>query len=287
MSEFNPETPESPYPTDVENAAWKDGYKAKVRGFSKEDNPCTAADTCVAWSFGHEAAPEPTVVPLDITEVDWTAPGIHIGAYLRDSQRAGILPTFKEYGLPEGTEKPDWADNNAQANMIPLPIETVNALAYWAIRSGHVSIDLPCPPYQFENEGASLTISAGVFKKSGTKAEWQAVLKRMQEEVNDMPDGLNVDDVNVTLDVVQRATVRSTATVDASTLLAYADQYVDDVWLGTLDELDDALAEAIEQIDVSELDIDDYNMETEIDDHEEADIQASDLTYDLEQVIEL
>lgn len=124
---------------------------------------------------------------------------------------------------------------------------------------GTKMIDLPCPPYQYENEGHQMTIMAGGYKKSGTKAEFEAFIEELQGEVEEMSEGIDVSDsyLRATGSVTQSFSVN----VAVSDLLDGDERMQDGYWLGDEDDLSEAAAEVFEE-DPSEYisgeDIDEY-----------------------------
>ena len=135
--------------------------------------------------------------------------------------------------------------------------------------------ELPCPPYNFEVEGARLTISAGFFSKSGSKKEWEQVLEGMQEEVDNMPDGFYIGDdyVNMTL----TARVSGSISVSASALLSGHEDMDEDEWTGTPDEYEQAVSDATDDYDFS-YDVSDMEIDMDYADWEVEDIDTSELS---------
>ena len=145
-----------------------------------------------------------------------------------------------------------------------------------AIRGTYQKIELPCPPYDFEVNGTELTITAGAFRKTGTKSEWEGVLQTMTEEVENMPDGYDIADdyVNITLS----ARVTGSITVNATSLLSGNSQLQDDMFAGTEEEYRDAIKEALYDYDwsyeTSEMEIDTDYADWEVDETDESDLST-------------
>ncbi len=127
-----------------------------------------------------------------------------------------------------------------------------------AIR-GTKTVELPCPPYTYEQEGIHLRITAGVYTKAGTKAEWEGVLAEMQAEVEDMPDGQYVGDdyVSATLTV----TYQTNVSIPVGSLIGGDSEMEDgETWVGDEDSYHAAIEEALEGYDF-EYDLDTGSMD--------------------------
>ena len=284
--------PRCPYFTEVEIKAWGEGLTAGLHtiGERNELNPYTSGDTCVAWATGFEAA-RYFPVPIDWGTVDWTHPGIKLTMWdktdpatqLRSPQ---MLLNWSDYPASD-KPTPDWKDNYPEHRSVPIDQHTLAAFMYRGIRDQVARIELPCPEYQFEANGNELTIIAGPFHKSGSKQEWEAVLDTMTREVEDLPNGLDVTDVSIDLLCTQPATARWSASVSVTDLLDNDERLSGDVWGGTADELEEAVSSALDNIDSSE--VSDYysDVEYEMDDWAEVEVEPSDLTYNLDDAVEL
>ena len=243
------DTPTNPYTTDVEEAAWAEGYLAGgLHDADKRNelNPYTPADTCVAWARGYDDA-NYTPVAIDWSNVDISNPAITQAVHEVVDTDTGIHSVYltlkhDAYRQRDDYATPDWKDNRWQERSILLQDAYTRNAMYHTQRSQPVgTIDLPCPPYEYEVNGNELTIKAGAFYKTGSKQDFQQVVTEMQENLDSMPEGIGIEDVSVTVDVSATATATWTTTVSATSLLDAHEQYVDDIWAGDMSELVDAL----------------------------------------------
>lgn len=289
-----------PYSANVEKRAWLEGYlnakqcddsgctEDEVKAHAEEDSEYTSADTMVAFKQGHEDFSYHPVA-IDWNTIDLTNPAIEQRIYSPNrDETTWMLVQWNEWRAraEDNSEKPDWADNRWNDRGIKLQDDYLrNAMRFSIYRQKDASVDLPCPPYEFEAEGSNLTIKAGPFFKTGSKQEWESVLESMQAEVDALPDGISVDDVTVNVDVTAPATATYSVSLAATDLLSGHGQYVDDVWAGSMDELHDALTEAVDEAD---LDPDYYSdISCDVDDYGEKEGYVPDLTYDLNDAVEL
>lgn len=141
--------------------------------------------------------------------------------------------------------------------------------------------ELPCPPYRFEYDNGTLSIHAGAFKKGGSKSEWRTVINQMMEEVEGMPDGIDVTDLPaITIDLKMVATTSIDLEVDQ--LLEGHDMYDGELWTGDKGDLEMALEEAIDNYD-----FDDSNVELSYAEMGEVEVDGHDLDYTMRKVEEL
>jgi hypothetical protein len=288
----------------IEKKAWCEGYTSAKRCFdggcteeeaethAKDDNEYTSGDTTVAWAQGHEDyGYQPVAVDWD--NVDYDDPAIDQRIFevfnVDTSVREGwMLVQWNEYRQREGVEKPAWADNRYQDRGIKLtPSFQRNAMHYAIRQQDDGSIELPCPPYRYTAEGNDLTITAGAYTKTGSKQDWQTVVDEMQGEVNELPDGIDIANVSVTVYVTAQATATYIVNPAATDLLADHDQLDNDVWAGTMDELRDELEIAIGELEGDDLDSEYGDVEFELDDYGRREAEASDIDYDLQDADEL
>ena len=176
--------------------------------------------------------------------------------------------------------KPKWADFPVYARSIKLAdghawSAGVRWLSNQEIR-GTKTYELPCPPYNFEVDGATLTISAGFFSKGGNKKDWTQVLEQMQEEVDNMPDGFYMGDDYLSVTVAARVT--GVISISASSLLSGHENLDDDeLWIGDADEYEAAVTDALDDYDWS-YEISDMEIDMDYADWETEDVDTSDLS---------
>ena len=289
------DTPTNPYTTDVEEAAWAEGYLAGgLHDADKRNelNPYTSADSCVAWARGYDDANySPSLVDWQNLDIGNPAITMKVHEVLDPDtsiREIYLLLVHDSYRQRDDRETPDWKDNRWQDRSIKLqPAYTRNAMYFTQRNEPKGTIDLPCPPYEYEVNGIELTIKAGAFYKTGTKADFQAVVTEMQQQLDDMPTGIDISDVTITVDCTATAQATWTATVDATTLLDNHEQYVDDVWAGTMDDLSDAITYAVDELDKSDLDSEYSEVEYDIDYYSDVEVELPDITYDLNDATEL
>lgn len=232
---------------------------------------------------------EPALLDLNEHGINLSDPQVHmsVDATWGANDPSGlwfVVGWQRDYTKPNSdptNQRPDWMEKDIKDRrfMKVLPVHVYTLVAQgW--RAG-ATIELPCPPYEYEAEGSTLTIKAKGFAKSGTKAEWTEVLAQMQEEVEALPDGIDTSDKTVTIDV--NRTVNYSKTLEVSSLLYYHDQMNDDgTWVGDDQELADACEEALQDLVYNEdSDLDNDGM-SEMYDGEIQDATFTDLTYDLE-----
>ena len=172
-----------------------------------------------------------------------------------------------DYSKPydhEDNMRPDWADLPVDERLMwVLPDTLVNAITRRTLQQPNRFVqELPCPPYMFDMDDGRLRIKAGPFEKHGSKAEWTAVIEQMQRQVDDMPDGINVEhasDITVEIDITGSTSVD----VSVDTLLYDHPNYDDGLWTGDEHDLESALEEAIDEYDFSQAVEMDY-VETEM-----------------------
>ena len=294
-------TPTNPYVTDVEIQAWGEGLTFALHGDKyldrNEANPYTSGDTCVAWAQGYDDAlyePAPfnpsELLPQEVQSYvsvaiyhdrDPSISSITRGTYLLWSWTGGTL--FEDSG-----RQPVWKDNRWQDRSIKLDTWSLRGIIQRGIGDptivGPGSYELPCPPYEFTYESGGMRMTAGTFTKYGDKEDFQAVITSMQDALNDAPETLDCSDVTINLSVSARASASWVQSIPVSDMLAGEDQMDGDEWNGTEDELHDAVVSAIDNLDSGEL-MDYYtDIDYEVDEYSEFDVEAQDLTYDLNDV---
>ena len=175
--------------------------------------------------------------------------------------------------------RPMWANFPVRARSIVIADgHAWSAAIRWMTNTdvrGYKTYELPCPPYNFEVEGSTLTISAGFFSKGGSKKEWEGVLESMQAEVDAMPDGFYVGDDYVNITVSAR--VSGTISVPASSILSGHEDLDEDEWTGGVDEYDAAVTDAVDDYDFS-YDVSDMEIDMDYADWEVDDIDTSELS---------
>ena len=297
-------TPTCPYVTDVEVQAWGEGLTYALHDDNylgrNEANPYTSGDTCVAWATGWgDGKYKPAV--FDFTAISDLPKEIqtYINITVQADREAGYNGVIKGMHLvwtwTGGTlyeaDQPAWVSNKWQHRSVPIDRYDVTRIVRQHLQNTHVTapetIELPCPPYSFTYSGGGMRISQGVFTKWGDKDDWQAVINSMQEALDAAPQGINVEDVSVTVDVSATATARWSSQVSATDLLSTHDDYDDGVWSGSMDDLADALDEAVCELDSSEVSDDYADIEYEMDYYGDTNVEASDINYDLDQAVEL
>ena len=281
------------YNKEVEPANWQayeDGHRMGAANPDTENpyrDDTTALKQKVAWDTGRSDVLY-TPVEIDWTKLDMTQEAIRMEVFYHTdpiTQVRELRLLLKWLGwMADADDKPDWADNRPMDASIPLDKYTTKNVMSYGIRSEISTIELPCPPYKYEAEGADLRITAGTFTKQGTKAEWQEFLDQAQAEVNDLPDGIDIDDVTVSVDVTARAVASWSTSIHATSLLSGHEKLSDEVWLGTMDELHDALVDAVDDVNAGELDAEYAEYNYEVDEYE---TQVVDLDYDLNDANEL
>ena len=288
-------TPTNPHTVEVEVQAWDEGLLAGgLHDADKRNelNPYTSGDTCVAWARGYDDAHYELVV-IDWSKVDLANPAITQKVHEVFNPDTGnkdvyLLLVHDSYRQRDDNVTPAWRDNRWQDRSILLQdAYSRNAMYHTQRKQPTGTIDLPCPPYEYEVNGNELTFKAGAFYKTATKQEFQAVVTEIQEQLDAMPDGIDISDVSVTIDCTATAQATWTASISATTMLDGHEQYVDDVWAGTMDELTDALDSASQELELSDLDTDYSEVEYDIDYYSDVEVELPDLTYDLNDATEL
>lgn len=155
---------------------------------------------------------------------------------------------------------PRWASLPEVHRSIPMGWNWASIMARSVVRSAKMNgiIELPCPPYEYHADGNRLTITAGNFTKGGSKQEWTEVLEQMQSEVEDLPDGQYVGDDYV--DVEMTVTYHTTVSVNVTSLLAGSGNMDDDTYIGTFDEFEDDIRDALDSYDW-EYEVDEANLD--------------------------
>lgn len=180
----------------------------------------------------------------------------------------------------EANQRPAWAYLPIDERVfMELPDPLVNAIVRRTMQQpNRLEIELPCPPYEYTIEDGRLQIKSGGYVKSGTKAEWQAVIKQMQAEVEEMPDGIDTTDLP---DITIQVNIKSSTTVDVSVqdLLEGSEQYDGELFVGDKTELEDALERALEDYEVDE-----YNTSMSDAYIDEIEAESNDLSYCMQQV---
>jgi len=122
-------------------------------------------------------------------------------------------------------------------------------------REGFGPIELPCPPYTYDVDGAQLTIIGGNFRKSGTKPEFEAFIEELQGEVEDMPEGEDVSDQYMR--ATGTVTVQFSVNIPITDILDGEENLTSDgLWMGDMDEMQERACTVFEE-DMSEYITDD------------------------------
>jgi len=196
--------------------------------------------------------------------------------------RAAMVWAYDEWNDKQDPKvRPAWAAFPVRARCILIDNQRAwNGAIRWVTNSeirGYNMYELPCPPYDFEQDGTQLIIKAGWMKKGGSKQEWTAVLEQMQEEVDNMPEGFYIGDdyLNVTLS----ANVTAEVSVSATALLSGHEQVEDDMWTGDADDYEQAVEEASNDYDydyeISDTEIDLTYVDWEIDSTDTSELSSS------------
>lgn len=263
---------DNPFVTEVEQRAWTEGYTAarhdnvaKEALENPEDftnrttNPYTSGDTVVAWARGYEDFsyhPQP-FDPGQMTEAQQGLCYVGFSTYMnpQGGRQERLLWSWPNYGKAYEADKPAWADNRPEDRSLAFDVYNMRGQITSAVQYGNRAlvpegaIELPCPPYEFEYEEGGLRITKGSFTKWGDKDSWESVIATMQEWIDDMPSGLNISNLMVELEVQVSATTN--INVSAQSLLD------SDVFHGDANELEEALADAINDLDLGDY-IDSY-----------------------------
>ena len=291
-------TPINPYSTEVEIKAWGEGLTVALHqplAERNESNPYTSGDTCVAWATGwddgkyHPAPFNPMDVEaldsslrnyINVTymhELSKTYPGVVTGQYLVYSWSGGTL--FAD-------TRPAWCMNRVEHRRMKIAPYDLTRIVRQGLYDQQVvalgGMELPCPPYEFEYESGGMRITAGPFTKFGSKDEWDGVLTEMRQKWEEIPAGLNIEDVNISLYVTAPATAQWTSSVELTSLVSNDEG----IYTGTEDELHDEVTAALDNLDSTEIDSSWAEVEYEIDDYS-IEVEASDITYDLQEVSEV
>ncbi len=291
----------NPYSTEVERTAWDRGLTVVTMnptGDRNELNPYTSGDTCTAWAQGFDDGlynPAPfdptTIVDLDRNTQDYIS--VNVQHEREPGKNAVVRGTYLVYtwvgGTIETDDKPAWTQNRWKERSVRVNVGDINRIARIAINDPMIvaqgSVELPCPPYEYTYADGGMRITAGAYTKHGSKNEWEGVLAEMQEKVEEMPAGIDVSDVSISITVTQPATARWSTSISADTLLGRDDQYDGDIWQGSMDELEVALDDAVSMLDVGDLYYSE-EVEYEMDDYAEPDVEIPDMTYDLSAAVE-
>ena len=226
--------------------------------------------------------------PFNPQTVDLNHPNVTLQAF-RPSGEAGTIQThlylawtmdYNKARDHEDNVRPSWADlPQSERIYLTLSKSTANYVTrlHLAQPDGFIT-ELPCPPYAYDRESGRLVISAGPYEKSGSKAEWEGVLKQMQTEVENMSEGIDVTDLP---DITINVTIKSSSTVDVSVneLLEGHEQYDGELFTGDKYDLESALEESLENYEVDE-----YNVSTSDAYIDEIEVESNDLSYCMQQV---
>jgi hypothetical protein len=293
-------TPINPYLTEVEIQAWGEGLTAALHTIFTDEarnalNPYTSGDTCVAWAQGYDDgkySPAP-FNPVEIEELDSSIRnyiGITYMHDLSDKYANVVTGTYLLYTWTGGTlhpeDRPAWVENRPEHRRVKVGHYDLTRMVRQGLYDQQVipsgGVELPCPPYTYEYSAGGMSITAGPFTKWGSKDDWERVVGEMQEKVEEMPAGLNIEDVNITLYVSASATAQWTSSIEATSLV----DNDNGIYAGTEDELESDLESALSNFDSSDVDSAYAEVEYEIDDYS-VEVEASDLTYDLQEVSEV
>jgi len=196
--------------------------------------------------------------------------------------RAAMVWSYDEWNDKQDPKvRPVWAGFPVRARCILIDGNRAwSGAIRWVTNSeirGYNMYELPCPPYDFEQDGTQLIIKAVWLKKTGGKQEWIAALEQMQEEVDNMPEGFYIGDdyLNVTL----TANVTAEVSVSATALLSGHDEVVDDMWTGDADDYQQAVEEASSDYDydyeISDTEIDLSYVDWDVDSTDTSELSSS------------
>ena len=275
----------NPYFTDVTKRAWAEGYVAAQRDMEANehkaegdvldatDSPYTSADTLMAWKNGY-AARSYFPAPFSLDGIDRAIVQTSIW---EKGNHEGVKELRLLFDVPryvEGDSRPAWADNEPMDRSIPLHLGSMQTTIRQGMRERSImsdgSYELPCPPYEFTYEDGLIHMSKGPFTKGGSKEDYLSVIAMMQEAVDNAPQGYDITDIQIGVDVTVQYT--ATAYISASTLLGQ------DEWFDDLDALEDRIEEEVRYYGKNYIEIGylDYS-EGEIVDHE-----TTDVAYDIQ-----
>jgi hypothetical protein len=288
--------PINPYSTEVEIQAWGLGLTFALHAEDfldrNEANPYTSGDTCVAWATGYDDgkySPAP-FNPVEIEALDSGVRNYISTQYMHEMSKRYPDVVHAQYLLYTWTggtlhpeDRPAWTENRPEHRRVKIGSFDLSRIVRQGVYDKHVvasgGMDLPCPPYQFDYESGGMRITAGPYTKFGSKDEWDGVLTEMREKWEEIPDGLNVDDVNITLYVTASASASWTANIAVTDLV----DHEEGIYTGTEDELHDDVSTALTNLEGHEVDSSWAEVEYEIDDYS-VEVEASDLSYDLQEV---
>jgi hypothetical protein len=235
-------------------------------------------------------------VEFDPNSIDLNSPNISVRAAINDVNHEGTIKFttamyvdwVRNYDLPSDADevRPEWADLPWKERIImDVKPGLAHSIASFVVQGrvpGAAKVQLPCPPYEFTQDGGRLRIEKqGVFHE-GTKQDWEGVIEDMQAAVEEMPNGIDITSMSVGIDVTREVTyyIRK----DVTDLIGDSDQLDNDgMWIGTESELESALEDALSDLqrgwgDTYQLDHDGYG------DYQEGAILSAeyeDLSYDI------
>jgi hypothetical protein len=292
-------TPTCPYNFEVEVKAWDEGLTFGLHGYDhlgrNESNPYTSGDTCVAWAQGYDDAkynPAP-FNPVDIEELSTGVRNYISMTYMHDLSKeypSVVAGQYLLYSWTGGTlhpeDRPAWVTNRPEHRRVKVGNYDLTRIVRQGLNDRQIvaegGIELPCPPYDYTYSEGGMRITAGSFTKWGSKDDWDVVLTEMREKWEEIPAGLNIEDVNVSIYVTAPATAQWTTSIEVTSMV----ENENGVYMGTEDELHDEVSAAIDNLEGHEVGSEWAEVEYEIDDYS-VEIEASDLSYDLQEVSEV
>ena len=214
---------------------------------------------------------------FDPTKVDTKSPNIRLdwgtwvtgdGASTQVENHFGFFVTWiRNFDLPSDDAtniRPEWADSHVKDRIWrELDAHLVRDMTYTNLRNHSqlgLHVNLPCPPYNYEQDGHKLIISSGPYRLAGTRAEWKTVMEEMETEVDEMPEGIDVSDMYVRASGT--VAVSWSVNVPVTELLDGDDEMGDDgMWLGDEEDMQARACEAFEENATDHIessDFDDY-----------------------------
>ena len=268
----------NPHEADTTQAkAWDDGRTFAGGEEDGRGKHWYMAETAqAAWQAGFDsvAAEQTNTTSFDPTTVDTTSPNIRLewGTWVTGSgTNEQVVNHFGFYltwirNFNVSTDdvtniRPDWADFHVKDRVWrEIEMSLVRSMTYTNLRAHSqigLQVDLPCPPYNYEQDGVKLVISSGPYRLSGDKTEWESVIEEMQGEIEDMPEGIDVSDLY--LRATGSATIQWSVNIAVTELLDGDERMNDDMWMGDESDLSEIAGEYFEENASDHVDTDDMD----------------------------
>jgi len=110
-----------------------------------------------------------------------------------------------------------------------------------------INIDLLTRTRHNEVDGSELLVTVGNFHIRGTRRQWQSFIDDIGKRIEELPSGIDISSLEVELSCTTQCSYKKS--VSAGGILQYEDDYENGMWLGTEDELHDAILNSADQID--------------------------------------